>query len=162
MKTLLYSAPIAMLCFTISCKESPTPGSISTNSSQNEKNMAANRLFFKVFETGDISDVKSLILNDAVDHYPLYGMDVKGSDSILNSYADFHNHIKNLKVEVIADAANEDYVIALAHVTGTATDSMMGGAGAKIDEKGVDVTRYKDGKMAEHWGFVVKENKLPQ
>jgi hypothetical protein len=39
---------------------------------------------------------------------------------------------------------------------------MMGGAGTKIDEKGVDVTKYKDGKMAEHWGFVFKENKSLQ
>jgi hypothetical protein len=70
---------------------------------------------------------------------------------ILNMYADFHNHIKDLKVDILADAANEDYVVALARVTGTATDAMMGGAGTKIDEKGVDVTRYKDGKMAEHW-----------
>jgi predicted SnoaL-like aldol condensation-catalyzing enzyme len=147
---------MAMLCFFISCNDSPTTRKSSTDNSQNENNLAINRTFFKVFETGDISNVKTLILSDAVDHYPLNGMDVKGPDSILSMYADFHNHIKNLKVDIISDAANDDYVIALAHVTGTATDSMMGGAGMKIDEKGVDVTRYKDGKMAEHWGFVIK------
>jgi predicted SnoaL-like aldol condensation-catalyzing enzyme len=159
MKSLLYSAVIAMFCLFISCNDSSTKGGVSTDNSQNEKNLAANRAFFKVFETGDVSNVKSLILSDAVDHYPSNGMNVKGADSILNMYADFHNHIKDLKVDIIADAADQDYVIALAHVTGTATDAMMGGAGAKIDEKGVDVTKYKDGKMAEHWGFVIKENK---
>jgi predicted SnoaL-like aldol condensation-catalyzing enzyme len=162
MKSLLCSAAIAMLCFFISCNHSPTTGESSIENSKNEKNLAINRAFFKVFETGDISNVKSLILSDAVDHYPMNGMDVKGQDSVLNMYADFHNHIKDLKVDIIADAANEDYVIALAHVTGTATDAMMGGSGTKIDEKGVDVTRYKDGKMAEHWGFVFKENKSLQ
>ncbi len=162
MKSLLYSIPIAMLFLSISCKDSLPAGGVSADNSKNENNLAVNRTFFKVFETGDISKVKSLILSDAVDHYPSDGMNVKGADSILNAYADFHNHIKNLKVEIIADAANEDYVIALAHVTGTATDAMMGGAGTKIDEKGVDVTRYKEGKMAEHWGFVIKENKSVQ
>jgi len=162
MKSLLCSAAIGILCLFISCKDSPTTDGNSAGNSQNEKNLTINRTFFKVFETGDISNVKNLILSDAVDHYPLNGMDVKGPDSILNMYADFHNHIKDLKVDIIADAANEDYVIALAQVTGTATDAMMGGAGTKIDEKGVDVTRYKDGKMAEHWGFVFKENKSLQ
>lgn len=162
MKSLLSSTAIAMLCLFISSKDSSTTSRNSTDNSQNEKNLAVNRAFFKVFETGDISNVKNLILSDAVDHYPLNGFDVKDGDSILNMYADFHNHIKNLKVDIIADAANEDYVIALAHVTGTATDAMMGGAGTKIGEKGVDVTRYKDGRMAEHWGFVFKENKSLQ
>ena len=34
-------------------------------------------------------------------------------------------------------------------------DASMGmPAGSKMDEKGVDVIKLKDGKMVEHWGFV--------
>jgi predicted SnoaL-like aldol condensation-catalyzing enzyme len=156
MKKLLYTAATAMLCFFISCKDSSTTGISSTDNSQNDKNLANNRKIFKAIVTGDAATIESLSSSDGVDHQGPNG-DVKGRDSITHMLADFHNHIKDLKVDVISDAANGDYVFALVHLTGTATDEMMGGAGTKLDEKGVDVVRFKDGKIAEHWGFVIKE-----
>jgi predicted ester cyclase len=69
--------------------------------------------------------------------------------------ADMHNHVKDLKFDIIADAANGDYIFALVHISGTTNEAWMGmPAGTKMDEKGVDVVKIKDGKMVEHWGFV--------
>lgn len=153
MKKILFTA--AMFCFFISCKDSGTTSG-TTDTSQNEKNLENNRKVMKAIETGDSSTINSLIADDAVDHQGPDGMDVKGGAGITHMLADMHNHVKNMKLEVITDAANGDYIFALSHFTGTVTDGFMGmPAGAAIDEKGVDVVKVnKDGKMIEHWGFV--------
>jgi predicted SnoaL-like aldol condensation-catalyzing enzyme len=153
MKKILFTSATAMLCFFISCTDTATTS--TADNSQNEKNLDNNRKVYKAIETGDASTIDTLIANDAVDHQGPNGTDIKGGDSIRHMLADMHNHVKDLKLEVIADAANGDYIFSMAHMSGTTNDAWMGmPAGMKMDEKGVDVIRIKDGKMVEHWGFV--------
>lgn len=152
MKKILFAAAVGMLCFLTSCKDS---GTTSTTDNQNEKNLANNRKAIKAIETGDAATIDSLIASDAIDHQGPNGMVIKGSDSVRHMLADMHNHVKDLKIDIIADAANGDYIFVLSHFTGSVNDSFMGmPAGATIDEKDVDVIKIKDGKMIEHWGFV--------
>ncbi|MGN6530155.1 MAG: ester cyclase, partial [Ginsengibacter sp.] len=66
---------------------------------------------------------------------------------------DMHNHIKDLKMDLITSAGNGDYVFSLVHISGTPTDSSMGMPGKSFDVKGVDVVKFKDNKITEHWGF---------
>ncbi|HUS01215.1 MAG TPA: ester cyclase [Chitinophagaceae bacterium] len=157
MKKLFFIATIAMVCFFISCNDSGTSTSSSTTAGNatNDSNLAKNRRVIKAIETGDSATIKSLIADDAVDHMGPNGTEVKGGDNITHMLTDMHNHFKDLKFDVIADAANGDYIFALSTIQGTCTDASMGmPAGTKMDEKGVDVIRVKDGKMAEHWGFL--------
>ena len=148
MKKLIFAAVV--LCFFASCKDSGT-----ADNSQNEKNLENNKKVYQAIQTGDAAVIDSLIASDAIDHQGPKGMDVKGPDSVRHMLADMHNHVKDLKLEVIADAANGDYIFAMAHISGTMNDASMGmPAGSKMDEKGVDVIKLKDGKMIEHWGFV--------
>ena len=80
---------------------------------------------------------------------------MKGGDSIKHMLADMHNHVKDLKFDIISEATDGDYIFSLVHVSGTTTDAMFGPpTGTKMDEKSVDVVKVKDGKMVEHWGFV--------
>ncbi len=151
MKKLIFAA--AVLCFFASCKDSGTTG--TTDNSPNEKNLVNNKKVYKAIETGDAATLDSLIASDAVDHQGPNGMDIKGKDSVRHMLADMHNHVKDFKLEIIADAANGDYIFTLANISGTMNDASMGmPAGSKMDEKGVDVIKLKDGKMVEHWGFV--------
>jgi len=148
MKKLIFAA--AVLCFFASCKDSGT-----ADNSQNEKNLENNRKVYQAIQTGNAAVIDSLIASDAVDHQGPNGMDIKGPDSVRHMLVDMHNHVKDLKLEIIADAANGDYIFAMAHISGTMNDASMGmPAGSKMDEKGVDVVKIKDGKMVEHWGFV--------
>ena len=151
MKKIFLTA--AIFSFFISCKDSTNTG--TTENSQNEKNLANNRKVYKAIETGDASTIDSLIADDAVDHQGPNGVDIKGGDSIKHMLTEMHNHVKDLKFDVIADAANGDYIFAMANIKGTTNDAWMGmPAGLKMDEKGVDVIKIRDGKMVEHWGFV--------
>lgn len=125
--------------------------------SQNEKNLAHNKEIYKAIETGDVSKIKDYIDKDAVDHGGgANGQDVNGGDSILAMLGNIHNSFTDLKMEVIADATNGDYVFSLVHLTGTTTANPGMGMppNKKMDSKSVDVVKVKNGKAIEHWEFM--------
>jgi predicted ester cyclase len=157
MKKFLFPAVTLLLCFFTSCKDTSTSStSNSTTDSSSERNLENNRKVMKAIETGDSATINSLIADDAVDHQGPNNTDVKGGDAIRHWLIDMHNHMKDLKFDVIADAANEDYIFTLSSFKGTCTDGSMGmPAGTQMNQKVVDVVKVnKDGKMTEHWGFM--------
>jgi predicted SnoaL-like aldol condensation-catalyzing enzyme len=151
MKKIL-SGLLVIMFFLTSCNNSPSITATDTGS-QNDANIANSLKVYHAIETGDVSQLDSVIASDAVDHEGPHGTDIKGRDSIVKSLADLHNHIKDIHADVITSAGNGDYVFSLLHFTGTVTDSSMGMPGRIIDEKGVDVVKFKDHKITEHWGF---------
>ena len=150
MKKVLFATSTILVCFLISCKDG------SDSNSQNEKNLANNREVYKAIETGDVSKIKDYIDKDAVDHAAgANGQDIKGGDSIIAMLGNIHNSFTDLKMEVIADATNGDYVFTLSRLTGTTTANPGMGMppNKKIDSKSVDVVKIKDGKATDHWSF---------
>jgi predicted ester cyclase len=157
MKKILLAAATGILCLFISCKDAGTSSSStsSNGNSTNDSNLAKNRRVIKAIETGDSATINGLIADDAVDHQGPNGQDVKGGDNVRHMLADMHNHVKDLKIDVTADAANGDYIFTMSKMSGTANDASFGmPAGSKMDMSGADVVKVKDGKMVEHWGFV--------
>lgn len=127
----------------------------NSDSSQTQTNLAKNRSIYKALETGDAKVIDSLIADDAVDHQGPNGNEIKGGDSIKHVLIDMHNHVKDLSFSVTTEAANDDYIFTLVHMTGTTSDNSFGmPAGSKMDNNSVDVVKIKNGKMIEHWGFV--------
>jgi predicted SnoaL-like aldol condensation-catalyzing enzyme len=151
MKKILFMATVAMLSL-VACKNSSTTDS-GTTANSHDKILEDDAMIYKAIETGDMSSVDTLFTADVVDHDGPGAKDVVGKDSVLHMLSDIHNHIKDLKFDIIASAVNGDYLFTLVHVTGTPADSSMGTSATPIDEKGVDVVKLKDGKAAEHWGF---------
>lgn len=152
MKKILFSSSVAMF-FLVSCSNSVSTSPAGTANSQNDANMANNLKIYRAIETGNVSSIDTLIAIDAIDHDGPNGTEIKGRDSIVKMIGDIHNHIKDFKADVITSAANGDYVFSLVHITGTSADSSMGMPGKSIDQKFVDVVKFKDAKIYEHWGF---------
>ena len=150
MRKLFFTA--SMFCLVVSCNNN---ASTSGDSDRNKQNLEFNRQVLKGIETGDSSLINPHIADDAVDHQGPHG-DVKGGDSIRHMLADIHNHVKDLKFDILAEASNGDYIFCLSRMTGTMNDGSWGmPAGTAMDEKSVDVVKVnKDNKMVEHWGFV--------
>lgn len=152
MKKLLITIAYCALCFFMACKDANNNGTNKT--SQAEKNKANSQVIYRAMETGDVSQLDSVIDKDFVDHSGERG-DVKGIDSLKKMFAQMHNEIRDLNVEEIANATDGDYNIALVRMTGTTNNAMMGmPAGTKIDMKSVEVVKVKDGKATEHWGYM--------
>ncbi len=153
MKKILFAAASASF-FLIACNSGATNGTSTAKDSTIEKNLASNKKVYKAFETGDRAVLDSFISSDAVDHAGPNGTAISNGDSVKNMLADMHNHVKDLSVNIITAAANDDYIFTYSELTGTTADSTWGmPAGTKIDEKSVDLVRVKDGKMVEHWAF---------
>jgi predicted SnoaL-like aldol condensation-catalyzing enzyme len=145
MKKIFFALAAAVCFFLVACN--------NTGSSGNDKNLSTSRDIFNGIETGDTTKFTS-IAADAVDHAGPYG-DVTSGDSIKGMLAQIHNHIKDLKIEIINDVANGDYVYTWNRWTGTALDSSMGFTpNQPFNTTGVDIVRFRDGKAVEHWGFV--------
>ena len=139
MKKLIFLA-ICFIAVFSSCKD--TDDNHKTDDGMSATNSANNRKILTAIEQGDSATIRSLLADDAIDHQG-------------NMLKDLHNHVKDMKIEVIKDATNGDYYFALTRMTGTTTDNAWGmPAGTKMDSKSVDVTTVKDGKMKEHWAYI--------
>jgi predicted SnoaL-like aldol condensation-catalyzing enzyme len=145
MKKILFAASASICCFLIACNNNGDSG--------NNENLSKSRDIFRGIETGDTTKFAS-IAPDAVDHAGPFG-EVTNGDSIKGMLTQIHNHIKDLKIEIINDAASGDYVYTWSKWTGTALDSSMGFTPDQpINTTGVDIVKFRDGKAVEHWSFV--------
>lgn len=117
------------------------------------KNPKSARVFYDAIETGDVSKVDSFLAKDAVHHDPQRG-EVVGADSIKAILADIHNHFKDLEVDIISEVIGDEYGFTLHRFKGTSTDATMMPAGTAVDMRAVDVVRFKDGKIVEHWEYM--------
>ena len=159
MKGLLFATICCSFILLLSCKhlqahmDSATSNegdSTSKNAAQTNRNNTVT--VFKGIEKGDVSAMDNFVAADAVDHSDMG--DVKGLDAIKKELNDMHNHIDNLKFDVLADATDGDYHFTLIKVSGTTKDNSMGmPAGSKIDNTSVGVEKISNGKITEHWRY---------
>jgi hypothetical protein len=97
MKKNLALAVTGLLCLFISCKDSGATSMTDVN----QKNLDINAKIIKAIETGDATTINSLIADDVVDHMGPNGKEIKGGDNLKPMLIDMHNHIKDMKFEVI-------------------------------------------------------------
>ncbi len=87
-----------------------------------------------------------------------YDSDRKG---IKKAFTDYFNSFPDMHVKVNFMMAEGDLVTAQITTTGTNTGSIYGqkATNKKFEINGVDITRFKNGKVEEHWGYA-EEGKL--
>lgn len=127
----------------------------STASSTGDKNIATVRAINDAISSGEVNKLDQYIAKDGIDHSGEHG-EVKGLDSIKAELSHMHDSYKDLKLESIQDAANNDYVFSLSRFTGTSTVASMGApAGTHFDMTSVGVTKFgSDGKATDHWEYM--------
>lgn len=149
MKSIFFTLSAAFCCLISACN----------NENGSAENIATSRDIVKGIETGDSSKLTA-IAPDAVDHAGPTG-DVTGADSIKAMLLEIHNRIRDLKFEILGDAANGDYVYTWSRMTGTALDSSMGfPAGQPMSVKSVDIIRFNNGKAVEHWSNIDQQDMM--
>lgn len=121
-----------------------------------QKNMEANNAILKMFETGDWSKVGDYIATDAVDHSGPKG-DIVGLDSLKAYFASMGQMMTNMKNEIVKTVGDEEYVMSWVKGSATAKVDMPEWglkAGQSHGGNSVEVSKFKDGKVVEHWSFV--------
>ena len=133
MKKLLVAAVVTLLCNAIACTDAGNNNTSeegkmnasegSMNNSQKEKVKANTREVYRAAETGDVSKLDSFIAKDFIDHTGRGGREVRGLDSLKANLGDMHNHFKDLKMDIIAQAIDDNYSFDMVKLTGTIIDN---------------------------------------
>ncbi len=145
MKKVLFS--LAAACFTlVACNDDNASGSAGNDKDSSKSNVY--RQILKGIETGDSAILAKYISSDATAHGANPdGTDIKG-DSLIVMLAQLSSDIKNLKMEVLEEASNDDQLFAVVRMTGTNP------AGNKMDSRTVDVIKVKNGKATNFWSYI--------
>jgi predicted SnoaL-like aldol condensation-catalyzing enzyme len=114
------------------------------------KNLDAFHAVDTAFQTGDISLIDSVVASDFVDHTPKGD---RNRDS-LKAMITMMKNAGTMKSEIKKEFADDEYVMAWMHWTGTSDGSMPDMPAGPIDMNGIEVVRFKDGKAVEHWAFM--------
>jgi predicted SnoaL-like aldol condensation-catalyzing enzyme len=163
MKKLSFLTSIIVGSLLMSCSGNNTAGSGGGMTDTEKKNLETADAVAKMFEAGDYSKAGDYINVDAVDHAGMHG-DVVGLDSIKAAFTTMGAMASDMKNDVVKEAASGDYVFQWMKESFTIKkdDPMMGKAGTRNTYNSIEVSRFKDGKVSEHWGFIdwVDVNKM--
>ncbi len=113
------------------------------------KNLAASHVISDAFGSGDISKIDNVVAEDFVDHTDRGDMN---RDSLKAMIKMVHATNKDMKMEVIREMADDEYVFTWMRFTGTSDGSMM--PAGPYDMKALQAVRFRDGKAVEHWEFM--------
>ena len=137
-----------MFFFCAACTTNEKAGAVSATA---QKNLDAFYVVDNAFETGDLSRIDSVVASDFVDHTP---MGTWNRDSLKTMITTMKN-AGTIKSEIKKILADDEYVMAWLHWTGTSNGTVPGMPPAgPVDMNGVEVVRFKDGKAVEHWAFM--------
>ena len=117
-----------------------------------EDNVAAFRKLIDVgFTQGDLAVVDELVSPAALEHQR---GNRPGIDGTRATIATLHTWFSDFELTIVKLAADGDTVWALNRARGVNTGSIMGfpPTGRSIEIDVVDVARFEDGKLVEHWG----------
>jgi predicted SnoaL-like aldol condensation-catalyzing enzyme len=156
MKQILSLFAIGALFALVSCgsdKTEKTAGETMTDKKDNsmaEKNLAASHIVDKAFETGDPSKIDSAVASDFVDHTD---QGDKNRDSLKAMITMMHKEFPDMKMEMIKEIGDNDYVFSLLRYSGT-SNGQMGMPTGPYDMKAIEVVKFKDGLAVEHWSYM--------
>jgi predicted SnoaL-like aldol condensation-catalyzing enzyme len=149
MKKFLFVISTVLVCFLVSCSTKKEETSSSGMSDKAKKNLEASHIVTDAFKTGDISKIDSAIAPDFVDHTDRGD---KNRDSLKAMITWMHSQPGDMKMELVREFANDDYVYCHMHMTGTSDGSM--GPKGPYDFNEIEVIRFNsDGKAVEHWAY---------
>ncbi len=132
MRKILLAIPALLFILFISPANAQTK---EQKSDKARKNLEMCNLVNRAIETGDVSMLDRAIAEDAVDHAGMHG-DIVGLDSIKAELAKVNKWVPDMKVEVIKEIADDEYVFQWVRFTGTTATAEMGmPLGTKFDDE---------------------------
>ena len=118
-----------------------------------QENIAAQQKFGEAVNSGNLSALRDIVASDAVDHDPAPNQGM-GPEGFIAYFTELRTAFPDLKIAVDHMVADDDNVAFAYTVTGTHDGPLMGFAptGKKISARGMQITRFENGKQVERWG----------
>ncbi|MDT0690733.1 ester cyclase [Salegentibacter sp. F188] len=118
-----------------------------------EKNKEIQKKFGEAVNSGDLENLRNLVADDVKDHDPAPNQG-PGPQGYIDFFTMMRNAFPDMKTEVEQLVADEDNVSFAYTLTGTHKGDFMGvaGTGKSIKARGMQISRFENGKMVERWG----------
>ncbi len=116
-----------------------------------QDNIASQQAFGDAVNSGNLDAFENLVAADSVDHDPAPSQ-APGPDGYRSFYTAMRTAFPDLHIEVEhLTAADDDVAFAY---TGTHQGPLMGhdATGKAIKIRGMQISRFQDGKLVERWG----------
>lgn len=128
-----------------------------------KSNVAAQQAFGEAVNTGNLDAFDDLVATDSVDHDPAPGQG-PGPEGYKIFFTEMRTAFPDLHVEVETLVADDDQVAFAYTLTGTHTGPFQGhsATGKKIAVRGMQISKFSDGKMVERWGATDEATMLSQ
>jgi steroid delta-isomerase-like uncharacterized protein len=116
-------------------------------------NIATQEAFGAAINTGQFDAFDDLVAANCVDHDPAPGQ-VAGPDGYKALFADMRTAFPDLAVDVETLVADDDQVAFAYTLTGTHQGPFQGHepTGRAVKVRGLQISKFADGKMVERWG----------
>ncbi len=146
----------AIICLTISScsvKKEETGMSVVA-----KNNLEAIRGITQCFKEKNFTDLGKYVAEDCIDHSGVDG-DLKGLAQMKAEYEKWAPMFDMSKRKVIKELADDEYAMVWMSFEGTMqTDDMGLKKGMVFEKTDVEIARFKDGKVVEHWTMVQPDN----
>lgn len=118
-----------------------------------EANLAILGKFAEAVNTGNFDLFKDAVSAENVDHDPADGQ-VQGPEGYRIFFSGLRTAFPDLSVALETAVADDDSIAFAYTLTGTQTGPLDGLAptGRKVKIRGLQISKFKDGKMVERWG----------
>ena len=129
-----------------------------------EQMKQATQRFFDMWLTGKADGIEEFVGENFTSHNPIPGVTSTGIQQMKDMIAVSSSTFTGSKVEDMNMTADGDRVVAHYRWKAVNTGSMdesMPATNKPIDVYGVDIVRFENGKIVEHWGYM-EEMKMMQ
>ena len=118
-----------------------------------EENKKAQEKFGEAVNSGNLEKLRDLVAEDVKEHDPAPNQGT-GPQGYIDFFTMMRNAFPDMKIEVEKMVADEDNVAFAYTLTGTHKGDFMGvdGTNTPIKIRGMQISRFKNGKMVERWG----------
>jgi steroid delta-isomerase-like uncharacterized protein len=118
-----------------------------------EENKKAQEQFGEAINSGKLEHLRELVSQDVKDHDPAPNQG-PGPQGYIDFFSMMRNAFPDMKVEVETMVAADDKVAFAYTLTGTHKGDFMGisSTGKNIKARGMQISRFENGKMVERWG----------
>ncbi len=118
-----------------------------------ETNIAALQRMAEMVNTGNLDTLDEVVDQDAVDHDPAPGQQ-PGPEGFKNFFKTLRAAFPDLTLAPVTVVADDEHVAMAYTINGTHQGEFQGLAatGKHISARGVEIVKFRDGKLIERWG----------
>ena len=118
-----------------------------------QANIEAQTKFGEAVNTGNLEVMNDLVASYAIENDPAPGQ-AKGPQGYIDFFTKLRAAFPDLKLEVEQLVADDDNIAFAYTMTGTHKGDFNGipATGKSVKARGLQISRFEDGKMVERWG----------